>query len=145
MSSLPASRRLSARLPFPVLLLSAIVAAVWAVRLLSPLPEALPAAPLAIPAPVASHAPGALWQSEPAVPIAGAIKILALIGSPSGNGRAVFEVDGATVAGNTGESPMPGWRIVAVRPDAVDLEIDGRIRSLSQPLPVAGQETSITR
>jgi hypothetical protein len=145
MPALSSLRRQLAALPLPILLLSAAVAAAWAARLLAPLPEALPAAPLAMaPAPAAAASPAALWLNETAAAPA-AVKVLALIGSPSGNGRAVLEVDGALVAGNTGESPLPDWRIVAVRPDAVDLEIDGKMRTLNQPLPAPGPEIAVSR
>jgi hypothetical protein len=145
MPALPAPHRSFAALPLPILLLSLAAATAWAGRLLAPLPEALPAAPLAAaPAPGPAASPAALWQNETAA-TATSIKLLALIGSPSGSGRAVLEVDGVLVAGNTGESPRPGWRIAAVRPDAVDLEIDGKIRTLKQPLPAPGPEIAIAR
>ena len=137
-------RRLFGRLPFAILMLCAAVLAYWAVRLLAPLPAPLPAAPLAVDAAPAAARPAELWQNE-AGARAESIKVLAIIGSPSGRGRAVLEVDGKALAGSTGEELRPGWRVAAVRPDAVDLEIDGKIRRLSQPLPAAGQEISIAR
>jgi len=63
----------------------------------------------------------------------------------AGDGRAALEVDGALFAGNTGESPRRGWCIVAKRPDAVDLEIDGKMRTLRQPLPAHGPEIAVIR
>lgn len=126
--------------PFIALLATAGVIGYWAVRLLSPLPAPLPSEPIA--ATVTSTGqplqPAELWQIA-AAPQTSKIKLLAIIGSPSGQGRAVFNVDGQSVAGSTGESPLPGWRIVAVKPVTVDLEIDGKIQTLSQPQPLAGQ------
>ena len=126
--------------PFIALLATAGVVGYWAVRLLSPLPAPLPSEPIA--ATVVSTGqplqPAELWLTA-ATPQTSKIKLLAIIGSPSGQGRAVFNVDGQSVAGSTGENPLPGWRIVAVRPVTVDLEIDGKIQTLSQPQPLSAQ------
>lgn len=126
--------------PFIALLATAGVVGYWAVRLLSPLPAPLPSEPIA--ATVVSTGqplqPAELWLTA-ATPQTSKIKLLAIIGSPSGQGRAVFNVDGHSVAGSTGENPLPGWRIVAVRPVTVDLEIDGKIQTLSQPQPLSEQ------
>jgi hypothetical protein len=68
-----------------------------------------------------------------------------LIPASAGDGRAFLEVDGALFAGKTGDSPQPSWLIVAMRPDAVDLEIDGKMRTLRQPLPAPGPEIAVIR
>lgn len=128
-----------AKPPFVVALLCVVVIAYWAVRFVSPLPLALPSAPSTESMPSASVPiqPAALWQNESSVSPA-SIRLKAIVGSPAGHGRVVLDVDGNSIAGNAGDEPVPGLRILSVRPEAVDIEFQGRPITLRQPLPVAG-------
>lgn len=133
------------RPPFFIILLSAGIITFWAVQLLSPLPAALSGEPASDAVDVSRPLnPSGLWHTA-AAQKSSSIKILAILGSPSGAGRVVLEIDGKSVAASSGGSPLPGYRIIAVRPAAVDIEIDGKIQTLAQPLPVAGSEISISR
>lgn len=133
------------RPPFLITLLTAGIITYWAMQLLSPLPAALSGEPASDAADLSRPLnPASLWQTA-AVQKSSNIKILAILGSPSGAGRVVLDIDGKSVAASTGGSPLPGYRVIAVRPAAVDIEINGKIQTLEQPLPVAGSEISISR
>lgn len=127
--------------PFWAQLLTAAAMVFWAVQIFSPLPAPLVSDPFATAdsKPQQALQPAALWQTEVAQKPKD-IRVLALLGGASGRGRVVLAVDGKSIAANTQDSPFPGWRVLAVRSDAVDLEIDGKLVQLKPPLPMPGRE-----
>jgi hypothetical protein len=139
-------RRFFGTTPFSVVLLTVCVLAYWAVRLAAPMPAPLSAVPLAVAPAVQAEAwkPAAIWQNA-ASPQPTSIKVLALIGSVDGAGRAVLEIEGGLFAANSGEELKAGWRVVSVRPETVEIDVNGKRQTLHQPMPVAGQELKAVR